>query len=149
MEPKNPTMNPASKPLKGKCVIALEDDPQILGILSTVLSNLGANTVLTATSCAHADGLLGYTGDIHLIITDVNLGPDEQGRNGFDLIAGWHARWPDAKIIVASGGHPRMSQSEFDLKVQACKGVHLQKPFMLGRLIRTIETMVGDSGAPH
>jgi CheY-like chemotaxis protein len=103
-------------------VLMVEDEPMLLEPAKAILEKLGY-TVLTATTPGEAIHLAGeYTGEIHLLITDVIM----PGMNGRDLAKELCSLHPNFKCLFMSGYTSDVIAHHGVLE----KGVNfIQKPF--------------------
>ena len=101
-------------------VLIVEDEPLVRSYLTETLETLGFATVGAASAregLATAERLKC----MELAIVDIGL-PD---RNGLELAADLRLRWPDLKIVIASGyGEQALGRLHSDGRV-----THLAKPF--------------------
>lgn len=100
--------------------LVVDDDALIRMDACDILSGAGFRS-LEAENVAEAPGVLEqHAGDITLLFTDVQM---PGGRVGFDLARETADRWPDIKILVASGA---AKPGANDLPASA---VFVEKPF--------------------
>ena len=101
-------------------VLIVEDEPLVRTYLTETLEFLGFGTVGAASAregLASAERLKC----MELAIVDIGL-PD---RNGLELAADLRLRWPDLKIVIASGyGEQALGRLHSDSRV-----THIAKPF--------------------
>ena len=125
---KNTTEIPSSQ---GETILVVEDDPAILKIMQKILEGLGY-TVLTSNAPEKVmDIVKKYTGNIHLLITDVIM-PEMNGR---DLAEQLQSICPNLKCMFMSGytANAIVHQGVLD------KGINfIQKPFSRRELAETI-----------
>jgi PAS domain S-box-containing protein len=116
--------------------LIVEDEPLVRGYITEALEALG---FVTAAAASAREGLATAERlkSMELAVVDIGL-PD---RNGLELAADLRGRWPDLKLVIASGyGEQALGRFHSDGRV-----THLAKPFdadgiqrALGRLgIRT------------
>lgn len=80
-------------------ILVVDDEPETLAFVSALLRDEGF-AVHTAGAVAEALGVLARTGDVRLVITDVNM----PGRSGLDLLRAVKAHSPlSPRVIVMSG----------------------------------------------
>ncbi len=118
---------------KGKCIMLIEDDPNVQQMLEWGLTQFGYK-VVTASSARQVLVIIDSMADsIDLVVSDVML-PD--GVNGFELGKSISADYPHIPIIYMSGFAQRAlseaSGETDDIEL-------LQKPFSLDELARRIE----------
>ncbi len=112
---------------RGETVLVVEDDESILKMTQTMLERLGYR-VLAAGTTAEAERLSEeYSGEIHLLITDVIM----PGMNGRDLAERCRAARPGMKCLFMSGYTANVIAHQAVLD----EGVHfIQKPFSMEEL---------------
>jgi CheY-like chemotaxis protein len=79
-------------------VMVVDDDPDVLTTLSTILKNAG-HTVIEAASGVEALDLLDGNASLDLLLTDVIM----PGLNGFNLARMARTRRPSLKILYLTG----------------------------------------------
>ena len=109
--------------------LIVEDEPLVRRYVTEALEALGFATVVAASA---REGLA--TAErikcVELAIVDIGL-PD---RNGLELAADLRLRWPDLKIVIASGyGEPALGRLHSDGRV-----THLAKPFDADGILRAL-----------
>jgi len=109
---------------RGETVLVVEDEPSIISMTKMMLENLGYG-VLTANSPGEAARLAEeYSGDIHLLLTDVVM-PEMNGRDLADQLSGFY---PAIKVLFMSGYTTNVIAHHGILE----EGVHfIQKPFSI------------------
>ena len=125
-----PLPDPAAPRGAGQLILVVEDNLPLRQVAVISLNSLGYAT-LEATTVAEAITLLEQHDDIALLFTDIML---PGGRNGFDLADEARKRWPQLKILFASG-HPNVAQSAESL---AAGAVIVPKPFRAADLARHV-----------
>ena len=125
-----PRPDPAAPRGAGQLVLVVEDNVPLRQVAVISLNSLGYAT-LEATTVAEAIALLEKHADIALLFTDIML---PGGRNGFDLADEARVRWPQLKILFASG-HPNVAQSA---EAVAAGAVIVPKPFRVSELARHV-----------
>lgn len=122
--------------LSGKeTVLAVDDDPSMLGILEEVLKPLGYK-VLSAASGEEALSMVEkHREKIDLLLTDVML----PGIKGQELAKQLLHRCPDVNVLFMSGYLcPSMAHSDRDQRFEA----FIQKPFSPNALLRKIRKLL-------
>jgi CheY-like chemotaxis protein len=116
-------------------VLLVEDEPLVLRLGRAVLERSGY-TVLPAVTPAEALALAGsHPGDIHLLITDVEL-PEMKGR---ELAARVAQTRPGIRTLFVSG----YAASQLTPAGALAPGVHfLQKPFSVDQLTASVESLL-------
>lgn len=113
---------PASVQAAGKRVLVVEDDSATREAVSELLVMLGHDAVGAANARAALDAMTQGTFDV--LLTDINL-PD---MTGIDLARRWVERFPQVRVIFASGDNV-MQEDVRDFPWQA-----LRKPYTLEQL---------------
>lgn len=117
-------------------VLVVEEDLFQRFTLVEILSNSGFN-VLEAHDSAEALEQLRDIVGIDAIVTDAKMPSD--GMNGLEFAAVVHVRWPNVRIIVASG-EPGIKIEEIPAKAQL-----FSKPYNSQNIaIRLREMVLGD-----
>jgi CheY-like chemotaxis protein len=120
--------------------LAVDDDPLILMNTCDILTDAGFRS-LEAEDVAAAIGMLeDHAGDITLLFTDVQMPGD---RNGFDLARETHGRWPDIRILVASG---QINPKDNELPDGA---VFVSKPFSAEVVHARLQELLPDGQKPE
>ena len=116
-------------------VLAVDDDPSLLGILEEVLSPLGYK-VLSAGSGEEALAMAAsHQNKIDLLLTDVML----PGIKGQELAKELLHSCPDVNVLFMSGYLcPSMAYSDSDQRFEA----FIQKPFAPNTLLRKIRKLL-------
>ena len=116
-------------------VLAVDDDPSLLGILEEVLKPLGYK-VLSASNGEEALAMAAkHREKIDLLLTDVML----PGIKGQELAKQLLHRCPDVNILFMSGYLcPSMAHSDSDQRFEA----FIQKPFSPNALLRKIRKLL-------
>ena len=116
-------------------VLAVDDDPSMLGILEEVLKPLGYK-VLSAASGEEALAMAAkHQEKIDLLLTDVML----PGIKGQELAKQLLHRCPGVNILFMSGYLcPSMAHSDSDQRFEA----FIQKPFSPNALLRKIRKLL-------
>lgn len=111
-------------------ILAVDDEPDLRDMMALMLGNDG-HTVRVAGSAQEALVALSET-RYDLIISDVGM----PGTNGWDLAAEVRRRWPDLRIVLATGWG-----AEIDPTVARRRGIAavIAKPFRHNDLQRAIE----------
>jgi two-component system, cell cycle sensor histidine kinase and response regulator CckA len=120
----------------GATILAVDDDPSILGLLDSALTTAGYR-VLLADGGRRAVDLYEKTRDpIHLLLTDVIM-PDLTGPV---LAERLRAQQPDLQVLFISGFHDADLVQRF---VTAKGFTLLPKPFTVETLLRVVQESLG------
>src|ERR1039457_5969302 len=114
-------------------ILVVDDDPQILDMVTLMLSSSG----FPALSCSTPEKALTmlHLTSIDAVLTDINM----PGMTGLDLLDRIHLRHPEIPVILMTG------YAELDLMVDAIrKGTFdfIMKPFNPVQLIHSVEKAV-------
>lgn len=121
-------------------VLAVDDDPDVLMIASTVLSEQGF-TVLEAVNGAEALKVIEARPDIDLLFTDIVMPGDI---DGFELAHQAKQLRPALRVVYTSGYMKKVPWGDHGVG----HGPLLQKPWRQGQLIQTILTSLQGGGEP-
>ena len=80
--------------------LVADDEPLIRMDATDILNNAGFRAIEVSNGEAAIEMLEKYEGWITLLFTDVQMG---HGMNGFELARLTCKRWPEIKVLVASG----------------------------------------------
>jgi len=124
----------------GETILIVDDEPEIVQIIATVLKQNGW-TVLTA-----ADGLegvaafLNYSGQIKALVTDMVM----PNLDGLGLIRSIRKLAPDLPILVSSGySNDQSWEALSELRVES----FLKKPFSARQLIAEVVSLLYEKSA--
>jgi DNA-binding NtrC family response regulator len=116
-------------------ILLVEDDPSVLDVLHSMLSETGYH-VTGAARYEEAERALA-SGDYDLLISDVRL----PGGLGTTLATQAAAR--GCKVILITG------YAEVQQMLEVEKVRHLKKPFRIQQLLAAVEENVGPAAAPR
>jgi two-component system, cell cycle sensor histidine kinase and response regulator CckA len=123
----------------GATILAVDDDPSVLGLLDSALTTAGYH-VLLANGGRRAVELYQKTKDpIHLLLTDVIM-PDLTGPV---LAERLRAHQPDLQVLFISGFHDADLVQRF---VTAKGFTLLPKPFTVEALLRVVQQSLKGAG---
>ncbi len=122
---------------QGETVLIVEDEASVLGLARRLLEKLGYEVLTAASPGKAVETVRNYTGEIHLLLTDVVL-PTMSGR---DLAAKTTKIRPGIKTLFMSGYTANVIAHHGVLDA----GVHfIEKPFTPDALARKIREAIGD-----
>lgn len=124
-----------SKSVRSLRILAVDDEPQIIEILESML-NIDGHWVSVATTGEQALELVGVH-HFDLIVSDLGLGT---GMNGWELCQRVHRQWPALPFVLATGWG-----AQIDGEDALSRGVAavLAKPYRLSDVRRVISTFAG------
>jgi PAS domain S-box-containing protein len=111
-------------------VLAVDDEPALCRMVATMLSQEG-HTVATATSGEEALERLAAE-PFDLVVSDVSMGT---GMNGWELAAAVHERWPQVRLMLATGWGATIDPAA--ARAQGIEAV-IAKPYRMAALRRLI-----------
>jgi DNA-binding NtrC family response regulator len=122
--------------LKGsETVLAVDDDPGLLGLLQEVLIPQGYKVLVAASGEEALKISSTQLEKIDLLLTDVVL----PGMKGQDLAKELQAKCPDMNVLFMSGLLcPSMAHSNSEKKFEA----FIQKPFTFNSLLRKMRNLL-------
>ncbi|HEY3079880.1 MAG TPA: ATP-binding protein [Chloroflexota bacterium] len=118
-------------------ILAVDDRPEITFLLCETLT-LEGHTVVVAESGEEAEARLAVE-PFDLMISDIGLGA---GMNGWELVDRVRARWPEMRLIVATGWGAQVDPAE--ARTRGVEAV-LAKPFRPSDLRRAVAGSRGDA----
>ena len=121
--------NPASRPT---VVLLVEDEPLVRMLGVDVLEDAGF-TVVEAANASEALRALETRTDVRVLFTDVNM-PGEL--DGLELARVVHQRWPDIRLLIASGQVFPAPEELPD------SGQFVPKPWEPSAVVRRIQAMI-------
>ena len=119
-------------------VMVVDDEPDVLNTLGTILARAGHNT-LKATSGIAALDLLDQNSELDLLLTDVLM----PGLNGFNLARMALMRRPSLKIMFLTGFY-EVAQALKDPLTETRK--LLRKPILPAELTAAVAEEIGPPG---
>lgn len=112
-------------------ILLVEDNKDVGEIVTSLLNDLGQRSTLAPNGHAALDTLEKEGGAFDLVLTDIVM-PE---MSGLELARTIRARWPQVKVMLASGYNPPLSRADagsFEL---------LHKPYSKEALVQVIETL--------
>jgi CheY-like chemotaxis protein len=137
-EPLDAQSSVADTRLLGIHVLAVDDDPNALGMLASMLE-LGGAKVSTAQSVGDALDVFRRKADIAVLLSDIGM-PD---RDGYDLVESLRRDFPGRAqnvTAVAITGYAR--DEDHARALRAGFDAHLAKPFGMDELLDSIADLV-------
>jgi CheY-like chemotaxis protein len=114
-------------------ILVVEDDPLVRETIVEHLTGCGYR-VVEAARAEEAEALLEGGLRVNCVFTDVVM----PGKNGFELARWIHSQHPKVQILLTSGydsAARRAANTPYADRL-------LQKPYLLGQVVQTIETML-------
>lgn len=119
----------------GETLLVVDDEPDILQIISAVLTQNGWNVISAADGVEGVASYLTYSRKIEALITDMVM----PNMDGLSLIRSIRKLSPDLPILVSSGYSNEESREE--LKRLHVNGF-LKKPFSARQLVAQVSTLL-------
>jgi len=116
-------------------ILAIEDDPEVLGLYKAFLQKRGYE-VLSAAGAVEGMSLLQANPDTRLILLDLNL----PGMSGEEWIAWYLQQGRQTPVVVASGKGDILTITKGNNMTAA-----LTKPFHMEELQELIEVLLADN----
>jgi CheY-like chemotaxis protein len=121
-----------SEPGSPQRVLVVDDEPRLSHMASLMLLQQG-HKVATAASGEEALARL-RTEQFEVLLTDLGLGT---GMNGWELARQVHVRWPETRIVLATGWAPSIDAEE--ARATGVRAV-LAKPYRMSDLRQALRT---------
>jgi CheY-like chemotaxis protein len=121
-------------------VLVVEDEDAVRTVARRVLERRGYTVLEAATGTEGLQMVERYGGDIHLLLTDLNL-PDV---NGIELARQVAAARPGIRVLIASGYTEQDLHERGGLEPGAA---FLEKPFLSGTLAARVRELLGGEAA--
>ncbi len=120
---------------KGETLLLVEDNEDVLDLLSELFSLSGYNVIGVKKVKEAFDKFEDKKGEISLVLSDVIL-PDG---SGVELVENLLEKAPDLKVILTSG-YVKDNYTFFKIKERGY--VFLNKPFDLSCLLKTVKELL-------
>lgn len=132
-----PTTSGSRAAARGRLLIA-EDEPDLRSLYTDVLSTLFTDVVACADGQEAWDALSAADGAFALVILDLRM----PRLDGMDLLARIRPRWPDLRVVVASGAAP---DGVIQTAMAAGARAVLSKPFSIRELRAVVRAVLSDA----
>jgi CheY-like chemotaxis protein len=116
-------------------VLVVEDDPDVLDVAVESLRTLGYN-VPSAANAVEALTILERDLPIDLLVTDVIM---PRGMSGVELAREARRRWPDLRVLLASGYAREVLRGE---ETEGGQLGFIAKPYQVTQLAETLRSML-------
>jgi CheY-like chemotaxis protein len=111
--------------------LLVEDEPDVLGVASELLMNIGYE-VVPASSASEAALILEERADIDVVFTDISMA---HGMSGLELAQLVRAHYPAIRVVLTSGYSPAPLHDE---KSELRDLIFVQKPYRLADLAKAL-----------
>jgi signal transduction histidine kinase len=115
-------------------VLLVEDQPELRELVRTTLENCGYTVVEAANADEALQRTERWSGEVHLMLTDVVM----PGMSGWDLGSRLKAQRPEMRVIYMSGYSPTATPTE----IQDAGIDYLQKPMSPDDLLRKVREVL-------
>lgn len=137
-KPRPPAAKSDIRALNNETILVVDDEEQILTMISRMLSSLGYRVLPAASGAAALEASSNNTEKIHMVISDIVL-PDTSGQ---DLVLSIRKNRPEIRAIFTSG---YSSKAIAQSGMLGPDDVFVGKPFSLDGFARTIRKLLDDS----
>lgn len=114
-------------PAGSETILVVEDQPQVRGLVCSILKNCGYHVLSAANAEAALEMVSAYPSEIPLVVTDVVM----TGMNGAELYRKLIERKPGIRALFMSGYDRDVLVTDLP---SHSKGYFIQKPFNVGTL---------------
>jgi two-component system, cell cycle sensor histidine kinase and response regulator CckA len=104
-------------------VLVVEDEPGVRNLIVTLFRLDGFDAIHCADAVEARDLMAVHGGGIRLLVTDVNLGPEE---DGVELARGLQEQYPGLRVLYISG---LVDEGAVFAEVSAGRAHFISKPF--------------------
>ena len=119
----------------GETILIVDDEPEILQVIGTVLTQNGWNVVTASDGLEGVAAFLSHADQIKALITDMVM----PNLDGLGLIASIRKLTPDLPILVSSGYSNEQSREQLsELRVNS----FLKKPFSARQIIAEVVSLL-------
>jgi CheY-like chemotaxis protein len=115
----------------GQRILVAEDEPMIRGLIIEILHGVGFE-ILEASSGSEALKLLGDSGSVDLVVTDLNM----PGADGITVAKAARDRNPTVPVLFVGGREDMLESPRTPVPY-----AFLKKPFRLDELARMVRDM--------
>ncbi len=135
---RGPAAHIPAERLKGVRILAVDNEPDALGLLRIILENMGADVVTVANAEAALTTLRNAAFDV--LVADIGM----PGTDGLELIRTIRRSFPSPKNQIPAAALTAYARSE-DRVAALASGfqMHLAKPVNASDLVITVATLVG------
>jgi CheY-like chemotaxis protein len=95
-------------PPKVETVLLVEDEPDMLGVASELLTSIGYD-VVPASSASEAVEILRERRDIDVVVSDISM---SHGMSGIELAGLVRSDYPGIRVVLTSGYSPRLRDAK-------------------------------------
>ncbi|MDQ7250514.1 response regulator [Dongia sedimenti] len=124
-------------------VLIVDDDPQVLETVASMLRSIGFEVICTGGSDA-AIALLQDDRRPDVILTDIHMADGD----GFELINAVREQGLSIPIVAMSGGSGTMDADHLELARKLGAAAVIDKPFRSSHLAEAIDRAIAGRGAP-
>ncbi len=141
-KPQKPEHPPISRG-RGEVLLVVDDEPEILEIICSILQQNGWNTLPASDGVEGVASFLMHSGEIRGVLTDMVM----PNMDGLGLIRSVRKLAPELPILVASGFSTEESRGELE---ELGVNLFLRKPFSARQLVTSVVSLLyGKNAAPE
>lgn len=119
-----------------RTILVVEDDDGVRNLIRTLLRLAGFEVVSCQDGSEALDLMAVRGGNIHLMVTDVNLGPD---MDGVEMAEHLRTRHPSLKVLYISGAE---EQERLRDEIACGRAHFMMKPFTPRGLTETAKSIL-------
>ncbi|MCG7400439.1 ATP-binding protein [Caballeronia zhejiangensis] len=116
---------------KVETVLLVEDEPDVLGVASELLTSIGYD-VVPASSASEAVEILRERRDIDVVVSDISM---SHGMNGIELASLVRSDYPQIRVVLTSGYSPPWLR---DAQNRLSDVLFVPKPYRLADLAKAL-----------